>query len=48
MRDNFESGWPRNEGVWRAKRLRDKVKRAEISRIYHIKILSKLLSYHIV
>ena len=45
MRDNFESGWPRSEG---AKRLSDKVKMARISRIYHIKILSKLMSYYIV
>ena len=48
MRDNFESGWPRSEGAWRAKRLSDKVNMAKISLIYHIKILSKLLSYYIV
>ena len=48
MRDNFESGWPRSEGAWRAKRLSDKAKIAKISRIYHIKIFSKPLSYCIV
>ena len=48
MRDNFESGWLRSVGAWRAKRLSDKVKMAKISHIYHIKILSKLLSYYIV
>ena len=45
MRHNFETGWPWSEGAWRATRLSDKVKMAKISRIYHIKILSKLLSY---
>ena len=48
MRDNFESGWPRSEKALRAKRLTDKVRMTKISRIYHIKIFSKLLGYCIV
>ena len=48
MRDNVGSAWPHSEGAWPAKRLSDKVKMTKISRIYHIKIFSKLLSYHIV
>ena len=30
MRDNFEAGWPRREGAYRAKRLNDKVKMTKL------------------